>query len=606
MTKTETIIHALRAGQPADAEQLCLRALQDYPDDTDLLFLHALALHQQGRHAEAIPIHARLTQLQPDHALHWGNYATCLREAGEWDAAEQACERALQLEPGNVEQWINKGLLQLQRGRYVEARDILLQAVSLAPELPAARIHAARACAMCRDYRADELIRPWRDWPPLEEALQLELADLHVMLGDADTARLLLEALLRQSPVALAPRLLLAAVYERTNRLDDARRLLDEVAHESASLTDLQRIDIAHQRATLAVRRGQLEQGRQQLEAAGPRRPGDYGHYFSLAEVLDKLGQQAACMEALATAHALQVDELKQVVPYRFEPDAPVLPAAVGRVSHAEYRAWPRLSAPDLANSPVFIVGFPRSGTTLLEQMLDAHPALQSMDERPFFNMLSDQLLDHGIQIPRDLGKLDQYACDELRKGYLNLVCSKIPRRWDTRLVDKNPLNMLWLPMIHRLFPQAKFILALRHPCDVLLSNYMQNFRASVLASACASLDRLATAYVAAMECWLHHVEVVQPDLLVSRYEDLVADPEAQTRRIADFIGVEDAAPMLQFDRHAREKGYIATPSYTQVIQPVNRKGLDRWLRYREALAPALPILQPMLDHWGYSTGERS
>ena len=80
----------------------------------------------------------------------------------------------------------------------------------------------------------------------------------------------------------------------------------------------------------------------------------------------------------------------------------------------------------------------------------------------------------------------------------------------------------------------------------------------------------------------------------------------AMTQHIARFLGIEDASSMLRFDQHARDKGYIATPSYTQVIQPVNRKGLNRWLRYRDALAPALPILQPMLDHWGYPTDDSS
>ena len=198
--------------------------------------------------------------------------------------------------------------------------------------------------------------------------------------------------------------------------------------------------------------------------------------------------------------------------------------------------------------------------------------------------------------------KLDQCDCDELRKAYVSMACSKVPRRWDAQLVDKNPLNMLWLPMIHRLFPEAKIILALRHPCDVLLSNYMQNFRSTVLAMACSSIEKLATAYVTAMDCWLQHAQVFGANVFVSRYEDLVANTAGQTRQIAQFIGIEDASPMLNFDQHARDKGYIATPSYTQVIVPVNRKGLNRWVRYRDALAPALPILQPMLDHWGYST----
>jgi hypothetical protein len=258
--------------------------------------------------------------------------------------------------------------------------------------------------------------------------------------------------------------------------------------------------------------------------------------------------------------------------------------------------------APDVSQSPVFVVGFPRSGTTLLEQMLDAHPRLQSMDERPFFNQLANQLEDVEVEVPRDLGRLDQRDCDELRKGYLLLSCGKLNRQWDVRLVDKNPLNMLWLPMIHRMYPEAKFILALRHPCDVILSCYMQNFRAAPLAVASRSLATLARAYVAAMEQWLYHVALIGPDVLVSRYEDLVADPGGGTRRIAEFLGLDDAGSMLGFDARAREKGFIATPSYTQVIEPINARSVGHWQRYRQWFEPVLPMLGPMLARWNYGT----
>ena len=600
------VVNALQRGQPVEAELLCRAALQRVPHDTDALFFLALALHQQHKLGEAIDAYARLTVLVPDSGVHWGNYATVLREAGQLEEASRAYATALRLMPDNVEQWINLGLLQLQQQQFVAARDSLLRAVGLDPQSPLARIPAARACSVCRDYRADDLIRPWREWLPLDDAQQLELADLHLVLGDANTAQVLLEDLLARMPTHLSAKLLLAAVYERMNQLTAAQTLLDQVAATSAGSDPVMSLEMEHQRAMLALRGNKLELARELLERAGPRHALDYAHYFVLAEVCDKLGALGPAMQALEVAHARQMDELKISVPYRFAADAPILPAAVARVDAEDYRRWPLVRAPDSAASPVFIVGFPRSGTTLLEQMLDAHPGLQSMDERPFFNILADQLADQGVNVPTDLYKLDQRDCDELRKGYLNLACSKIPRHWNAQLVDKNPLNMLWLPMIHRLFPQAKFILALRHPCDVVLSNYMQNFRASVLAMACASMERLATAYVTAMECWLHHVEVFQPDVFVSRYEDLVADTEGQTRRIASFLGIGNASSMLHFDQHARDKGYIATPSYAQVIQPVNRKGLNRWLRYREVLTPALPILQPMLDHWCYSADDAS
>jgi len=326
-------------------------------------------------------------------------------------------------------------------------------------------------------------------------------------------------------------------------------------------------------------------------------------HFFELAETYDKAGEAELALQALRTAHAIQVEELKIASPDHFTADAPALPAAIiPQVSPAAYQRWPALHAPDARHSPVFIVGFPRSGTTLLEQMLDAHPSLQSMDENPFFNQLADKLRAHDPRILQDLGVLQQRDGDELRKLYLRMVCETIERNWDAQLVDKNPLNMLWMPMIHRLFPQAKFIFALRHPCDVILSCYMQNFRASILGAAAENIPRLAAAYVQAMERWLQDVHTFQPNVLVSRYEDLVADFPTQTQRIAAFLELKDAAPMLKFDQHARGKDYIATPSYTQVIVPVNKKGLNRWKRYRKEFEPAWPILQPMLRHWGYPT----
>src|SRR5690606_10612324 len=114
--------------------------------------------------------------------------------------------------------------------------------------------------------------------------------------------------------------------------------------------------------------------------------------------------------------------------------------------------------------------------------------------------------------------------------------------------------------------------------------------------------ERLASAYVASMRSWLHHVELLQPQALNVRNEDLIADPAGQASRIGAFLGLEDPSPLLRFDQHAREKGFIATPSYTQVIQPINSKGMNRWLKYRAYLEPVLPILEPMLRQWGYST----
>lgn len=596
------ITAALNSGQSLQAEQLCREALLDQPHDEVLLVMLGISLQMQQRLQEALALYAQLVRLFPSSSVHWGNYGTALMSSGALDEAAQAYATACQLDPGNVSPKIHQGLLLIRRHEYLAAREVLLDAYRLDRELPLIRIHAARACCLCQDFEgAEDLLKPWLRWLPLsDDVLQLELAQVFSLMGDVAAAATLLEDLLGRQPTFIDARLLLANIYERSNRLAQAQALVLPVARADGGATDQQRNKAEHVLATLALRDKDPLTARQRLERSGPVDSEDCAHFFELASACDKLGDTDAAMDALREAHRRHAMVLRTAFPDYFASDAAALPTDAPRVPREQYERWPQLIAPQANDSPIFVVGFPRSGTTLLEQMLDAHPRLQSMDENPFFNRLAGILRRHDPRILEDLSVLQQYDCDELRKRYNMLVGERISRRWDARLVDKNPLNMQWLPIIYRLFPEAKFILALRHPCDVILSCYMQNFRSSMLSSACTSLERLAHGYVEVMTNWLEDVSIFKPTVLVSRYESLVDDVEQQAKRIAQFLGLDDVAPMLAFDQHARDKGYIATPSYSQVIEPVNRKGLGRWHKYRSEFEPLLPILDPMLKHWGY------
>jgi hypothetical protein len=168
--------------------------------------------------------------------------------------------------------------------------------------------------------------------------------------------------------------------------------------------------------------------------------------------------------------------------------------------------------------------------------------------------------------------------------------------------VDKNPLNMLCLPMIMRLFPEARIILCLRHPCDVLLSCYMQPFRSPAFMVLCSSLERLARGYVDAFEHWFRHVEVFAPRVLEWRYESVVSRFDEHLARLGQFLQLEDSSPMARFAEHAQAKGYISTPSYAQVTEGIHRKAVNRWHAYRDKFETVLPILQPMMERLGYDT----
>jgi len=297
----------------------------------------------------------------------------------------------------------------------------------------------------------------------------------------------------------------------------------------------------------------------------------------------------------------LQMEKAARLIPELIEADVDPLTLGLDPVT-AETRAqWRDMPAPGFAESPVFIMGFPRSGTTMLEQMLDAVPELKAMDEQPFLQNVIERMRRFGLAYPEELHLLEAAQCEELRRTYWERVRHVVTLQPGQRLVDKNPLNMLRMPLVNRLFPNARIILALRHPCDVVLSCYMQSFGAPSFNLLCSTLPRLARGYVNAMRGWLTNAAILQPRIFELRHEDLLDDFAGHARRIGEFIGVADTAPMLTFHEHAKRKGYIATPSYAQVTEPVNRKGVDRWRRYRDYMEPILPTLQPIMDHWGYA-----
>jgi Sulfotransferase family len=280
---------------------------------------------------------------------------------------------------------------------------------------------------------------------------------------------------------------------------------------------------------------------------------------------------------------------------------APLMGITEYSCDSADVALWRDPHAPGPEASPAFIVAFPRSGTTLLELALDAHPQLQSMDEQPFMQKALEDLVDAGARYPRQMSQLGSTELERVRERYWERVGRKLTLQPGQRLVDKNPLNLLRLPAIRRVFPNAHILLAIRHPCDVMLSCYMQHFRAPDFALMCRDLPTLAIGFRRAFDFWYQQQAMLAANVRELRYEQYVADFEAQSRGIIDFLGLPWHDAVLAPGEQALRKGFISTPSYTQVVQPVNDRSVGRWRRYQQYFAGALPAIQPCLERWDYA-----
>lgn len=596
-----------------DMEQVITLARQgdgDTGEPADVML--GSAQQATGRLDQAVATFERLAQRWPTVSAHWNNLAVACRQRGDAEAAEHAFVKALSLAPDDAEVHYNLGLLYVQQRRWMEARDTLLESVHLAPAFIEARLQAAHACYVCGDNTTQEImLADAASWPPQPAEQALTLAAMLSSQGALDTA---IDVLARaQLPPGdlLATELHVAAtrigLYERSNRIALARqemqqlplRVLDDLPTDA--LRTRTAVFAAH--ASMALRDRDYQHAamlyQHVLDVAGDYE-GRAAANFGLAGARDKRGETDAAWDALAAAHVAQLQIAREVVPELLATDSRPLEMTQRIVTQAAFETWSTLASPTGEQSPLFVVGFPRSGTTLLEQMIDAHPDFQSMDERAFLHELTERMEQVGQAYPDALGSLTQSDVDQLRALYFRMAAGVLPHRGSRTLVDKNPLNMLCLPMIMRLFPNARIILCLRHPCDVLLSCYMQSFRSPAFMVLCSSLPRLAQGYVQAFAQWALHMDVFAPRVLEWRYESVVSQFDDNVARLGEFLGVADASSMAGFAEHAQDKRFISTPSYAQVTQGINQRAVNRWHAYREHFEAVLPVLRPLLERLGY------
>ena len=588
-----------------EAESKCLRALSIERQHRGALNVLGMVLHAQGRHEEAVRVFHALTTFEPHNADYWGNLGTALRPTRRYEAALQAYDRAAQLGGVSANLLYNIAVLHVDRCDYVSAAELFARALTLAPADAGLRLaHAQCLHDAMRNEEAVVALEGWPGFTGLTPEIVAGIAHLLVTMGETRRAEPAVTRVLEHARGGGYTSLRLVRLLERTNRLSEARDTLNRIkARPETSTADP---DLLLVEAVLAQREGAEEEACRLfstlLEHQQDDFPRRYHLLFPLAKSLDALGRPEEAYAAFEEAHRSQIAFIATALGKEPTEGSPAIELARDGCDPGDIATWEDPGAPRVEASPIFIVAFPRSGTTLLEQILDAHPLLRSMDETPFLKWALEDVRACGVHYPTELGKLTAARLAEIRERYWQRVREKVELQPGQRVVDKNPLNMMRLPLIRRLFPHARTVLAVRHPCDTVLSCFQQQFRAPDLALICRDLPTLARNFRTAFDFWYAQEPLLGPAALELRYETLVDDFAAEVRKLAEFLQLPWNEALLAAGEHARAKGYISTPSYSQVIQPVNRKSVGRWRPYRRYFTEtgALEILTPCVERWGY------
>jgi hypothetical protein len=246
----------------------------------------------------------------------------------------------------------------------------------------------------------------------------------------------------------------------------------------------------------------------------------------------------------------------------------------------------------------VFLIGFPRSGTTLLEQVLASHPDIQAMEERTCLMDSASAFFGANADLDR-LAALPDAELEPWRARYWQRVTESGIEPSKAVFVDKMPLNAPFLPLIAKLFPHAKILLALRDPRDVVLSCFRRRFAMNPGMYEFTTIETAAAYYAAVMRLIPVYRQKLTLDLFEARHESLVADFDGQAQRLCAFLGVPFHSEMRGFAGRAREQN-IDTPSSAQLARGLSDAGVAQWRRYGRPLQPILPVLAPFVAQFGY------
>lgn len=538
----------------------------------------------------AVASYGHVVEAVPDDWETWNNLGNANRQMGNFDAAVAALKRAAELNPEAAPVRFNYATALGSAGFLQDAEHEFRRLADDFPRdaKPLSELHAFLK-EQGREEDALEAIEQAVERDPTNVELLLALASHLSSMLRSDAAEQAYRQVIELQPNNGQANLGLALCFELTNQTTALANLVGEAEQRDvpvASMNFIRAFD--HRRAKrFAEGVAALELVPEDIET--PRR------WHLMGQLHEGLGNYEKSFEAYSRMNEIQRDD-----PTRPEDRAAnyrkTIKSQRESLTEEWFGKWRNESKRDARSTPVFLVGFPRSGTTLLDTMLMGHPNIEVLEEEPTLRSATNLIADFAA-----LPTLSDERIREARDTYFETAKSLTPLRPGNLLVDKNPLSMNLLPYIYRIFPDAKIILALRHPCDSVLSCHVTNFKLNDGMANFISLETTAELYDLSFSQFERARAVLEMPVHQIRYEDVVEDQERELRALLDFLGRDWSDDVLDHETTALNRGRIKTASYAQVAQPIYRQSAGRWTNFRKHLEPVLPVLEPWVAKFGYT-----
>ena len=607
------------------------QALKIKPDYAEAYYNMGVVLRVKGDLEEAINSYKQALNIKPDYAEVYNNMGNTLRDMGNLEEAIDSYKQLLKIKPDYPEAYYNMGVALSDMGNLEEAIDSYKQALKIKPDY--AKVYLSIGVALSDMGNLESAINSYKqllkikpdyaeayynmgvalsDMGNLEAAIDCYKQALKIKpdyadaynnmgislrdMGNQEAAIDCFKQVLKIKPDYAKAYSNLCDAYEKSNKLTE---LIEVISRAKIALKEFPD-DLLLYEALYYFRSKNYEYTEKLVSLVNIDHIGLIRRPLFL-QLKAKLYHYQKNYKSAFNSFAEMNQSVINSSDYKSK-EAEVffdeLLDQVQQLKNIEGTPCSQSLAEPSIDAPTFLIGFPRSGTTLLDTILRTHSKIDVIEEKA---MLSKAQLYLGNKLSIvDIENLTNEQLDIAKEIYFKELGNFVSTKSGSCVIDKLPLNIKDVPIIHKLFPAAKFILVLRHPLDSILSCWMQLFRLSPAMANMVELDRIVDFYGKAMTVLELSEKRYSLNVHRIRYEDLVLDMKFEVSNLLMFLELDWENELEDYQETALKRGIINTPSYSQVIEPIYKTASYRWENYRKPLEKYFIKIEKWTTKFGY------
>jgi len=603
-------------------------------ENLDLKTMLNLAIqnHQSNNYAEASKLYEKILKINPDHFESNFYLGTLNAQNNNFKKASELINKAIEINPNIADLHNNLGLIFREMGELKKASNCINKAIQINPDYAVAHSNLGLIYKDLGDIeKAEKYFKKSIEINPKLENPYNNLGLIYKDLGDIEKAEKYFKKSIEINPKHVQAYINLGNLFKSLGKIEKAEKF-----YNNAISINPKYFETYNNLMDLFERTNQNEKLNKIIISAetqfnlNPIVKLFYGQYlyktqkFSEAiEILEKikfdetqLNRERLRSLILAKSYD-QIENIEKAFGYFKKTNEINLSNKSNQVDKnktlkiIEKRAnffkdpkiknWPIQKSLELNENPVFLVGFPRSGTTLLDTILRSHPSVEVIEEEPILGNFISSLNKLTNENFNNLKNIEENKLNEIRKFYFTNRDKFINNKDNQKIyIDKMPLNIIHVGEVIRIFPEAKFIVSLRHPCDCVLSCFMQSFTLNNAMANFLNLEDTANLYNLVMKLWIQYTSTFSIKYHTVKYEDIVLNFEKTVKNIVSFLELPWSDNVFKFYETAEKRELISTPSYDQVNKPIYTKAIGRWKKYEKQLLKNLPVLEPWIKKFNY------